>query len=133
LQYIEKQGLRTDIDYRAVEYRNHASVVQALLSGASSMAVTTSHGLIQIPSDLRQQVTVYRHVSDIPALVIMAAPDFPKPLREQLHSRLLTFKNEREGLEFLAHNSYTALHDANSVAMRRADPYLKETRRVLAK
>lgn len=133
LQYLGKQGLKTDIDYRAVEYRNHSSVVHSLLSGASTLAVTTSHGLQQIPSDLRARVAVYRKLSDIPAFVIMGAPGMTKGSLERLRTAFLAFSQEAEGLEFLAHNSYTRLHRADEAAMRRADVFLRETRRMTGK
>ena len=75
LHYLERQGLKADRDYRVVEYRNHASVVHSLLAGRSALAVTTSHGLYQLPSEQLERITVYRRVSDIPAFVVIAAPD----------------------------------------------------------
>jgi phosphonate transport system substrate-binding protein len=130
LHYLERQGMKADKDYRVVEYRNHASVVHSLLAGASAMAVTTSHGLHQIPADLRTRVAVYQSVSDIPAFVISAAPRLTKAEIAKLRAGLLTFSGETEGLEFMGQNTYTGLHPANETAMRRADPYIKETRRM---
>jgi phosphonate transport system substrate-binding protein len=133
LHFLERQGLQTDRDFRVTEYRNHASVVHSLLSGASAMAVTTTHGLHQIPSDLRVRIAVYRNVSDIPAFTFMAGPSLAKAEVEKLRAGLLSFSHEAEGIEFMAQNSYTGLHAATEAAMRRADPFLKETRRMLVK
>jgi len=133
LHYLERQGLRTDSDYKVVEYRTHASVVHSLLSGASAMAVTTTHGLHQIPADQRTRIAIYRNVTDIPAFVVIAAPSLSKPVRERLRAGMLAFAREMEGLEFLGQNSYTGLHVADEAAMRRADPYLRETRRMIAR
>jgi phosphonate transport system substrate-binding protein len=133
LHYLEHQGLRADKDFRVTEYRNHASVVHSLISGASAVAVTTTHGLHQIPSDLRARIAVYRSVSDIPAFAFIAAPGMARPDVEKLRAGLLGFSHETEGIEFMAQNSYTGLHAATETAMRRADPFLKETRHMLAR
>lgn len=133
LHYLERQGLRPDKDVRITEYRNHASVVHSLLSGASAMAVTTTHGLHQIPADLRARVAVYRDIVDIPAFTVIAAPGMAKTDIERLRGALLAFPREAEGIDFMAFNSYTGLHAATESAMRRADPYLKETRRMVGR
>jgi phosphonate transport system substrate-binding protein len=131
LGYLERQGIKADRDYRVVEYRNHASVVHSLLAGASVMAVTTTHGLHQIPADLRARIMVYRSVSDIPAFVIIAAPRLSKSQIGTLRAGLLALPGETEGIDFMGQNTYTGLHPANEAAMRRADPFLKETRRMM--
>lgn len=131
LHHIEGNGLVADRDYRVVEYRNHTSVVHSLLSGASAMAVTTGHGLRQIPPELRARLAVYRSLPEIPAFVVMAAPALPPPDRERLRSGLLAWAQSREGQSFLAGISYRSAHAADERAMRRADVYLKETRRML--
>jgi phosphonate transport system substrate-binding protein len=131
LHYLERQGLVADKDYKVVEYRNHASVVHSLISGVSRMAVTTSHGLRQIPADLLSRVTVYRSVFDIPAFVIIGSPTLPKPALDKLRTGMLAFPREAEGLDFLGQNSYTGLHATDETAMKRADPFLKETRRMV--
>lgn len=133
LHYLESQGLRTDVDYRVVEHRTHASVVRSLLSGGCAMAVTASHGLHQLAPDQRAGIEVWRHVSDIPAFFVMAAPTLPAAQLERLRAGLLRFPREAAGLDFMARNSYTGLHPADEAAMRRADPFLKETRRMIAR
>lgn len=133
LHYLEHQGLKVDQDFRVVEYRNHASVVHSLLSGASAMAVTTSHGLHQIPSDQRVRLAIHRSVSDIPAFVVMARPGLTKATLAKLRAGFLAFPRAPEGVEFLGQHSYTGLHPADEAAMRRADPFLKETRRMVGK
>lgn len=133
LHHLERQGLRADVDYRVVEHRTHASVVHSLLSGGSAMAVTTTHGLHQLPPEQRARIEVWRSVSDIPAFVAMAGPTLPAAKLERLRAGLLRFPREPAGLDFMARNSYTGLHPADEAAMRRADPFLKETRRMVAR
>lgn len=132
LHYLGRQGLQADRDYRVVEYHNHDSVLSSLMSGASAMAVTTTQGLRQVPNSQRERIAVYRRVSDIPAFVVMAAPTTPIDLLDRLRSALLAFPGQTEGRNFLAYNGYSGLHAADEKAMRRADPYLKDTRRMVA-
>lgn len=133
LDHLEQQGLAADRDYRVQEYRTHSSVVHSLLSGASALAVTTTHGLRQLPTELRTRIAVYRRVSDIPAFVILASPDLPSGHLERLRKGILAFPAEAEGRTFFAENTYTGLHAADEAAMRRADRFLKETRRTIGK
>lgn len=133
LHYLERQGLRPDKGLRITEYRNHASVVHSLLSGASAMAVTTTHGLHQIPADMRARVAVYRDIADIPAFVVIVSPRLPKADVERLRVGMLSFAREAEGIDFMAFNSYTGVHAATETSMRRADPFLKETRRMVGR
>lgn len=131
LHHLEQNGLRADQDYTVVEYRTHASVVHALLSGASAMAVTTSHGLRQLPPEQKARIAVYRSVFDIPAFVVIAAPTFPPARLEKLRAGMLAFTSEDDGRDFMAQNGYTGMRRADEAAMKRADRYLKETRRML--
>jgi phosphonate transport system substrate-binding protein len=132
LHHLEKQGLRPDRDFRVTEHRNHASVAHALISGNSRLGVTTSHGLRQLPPDLGNRVAVHGDVVDIPAFVVLAGPGLPAGLLPRLRGGLLDLPNSAEGRAFLANTGYSGLHPADEAAMRRADPFLKETRRLLA-
>jgi phosphonate transport system substrate-binding protein len=133
LHHLERQGLRADVDYRVVEHRTHASVVHSLLSGGSALAVTTTHGLHQLAPDQRARIEIWRSVSDIPAFVAMASPALPGATLARLRDGLRHFHREPAGSDFMARNSYTGLHAADEDAMRRADPFLKETRRMVAR
>ncbi len=131
IQFLDDQGLESDKDYRVVEHRTHASVAHSLVSGLSAAAVTTSQGLLQIPDDLRQKLVVMKHIADIPAFVFLAKPDLPRAQAEKLRAMLLEFPKEAEGIDFLGHTGYSTIRAAGESSMKRADPYLKETRKVL--
>ncbi|MEW5789066.1 MAG: PhnD/SsuA/transferrin family substrate-binding protein [Pseudomonadota bacterium] len=131
LQYLDEQGLEADRDYRVVEHRTHASAAHSLVNGLSSAAVTTSQGLMQIPEDMRARLAVIKHIADIPAFVFLARPDMPGADLQRLRDLLLAFPGEAEGIDFLGHTGYTGLRATSEASMRRADPYLKETRKVL--
>lgn len=131
LHHIERQGLRPDVDFRVTEHRNHASVVHALVSGASRLGVTTSHGLRQMPADLGGRVSVHRNIADIPAFVVLAGATLPADLLARLRGGALELARSPEGRAFFANTGYTGLHPADEAAMRRADPFLKDTRRLV--
>lgn len=132
LGHLEGLGLKADVDYRVVTYRTHASVIHALLSGEATAAVTTSQGLNQIPADLRARVRVDSPVMRVPAFVIVARPD--ATARDQaLHQRvLLDFAASLEGLDFLGGTGYEALVAASEAQLARTDPFLDQTRGLLA-
>jgi len=131
VQYLDDQGLESDQDYRMLEHRTHASVAHSLVNGVSAAAVTTSQGLLQIPDDIRRKLVIQKHIADIPAFVFLAKPDLPRPQAERIRALLLEFPREAEGIEFLGHTGYSGIRAVNENAMKRADTYLKETRKVL--
>lgn len=130
-QYLNEQGLEADQDYKVVEHRTHASVAHALVNGLTRAAVTTSQGLLQIPEDMRRKLVILKHIADIPAFVFMAKADLPPGDVQRLRDLLLAFPAEAEGIDFLGHTGYTTLRATSEATMKRADIYLKETRKVL--
>ncbi|OYY95436.1 MAG: hypothetical protein B7Y41_02735 [Hydrogenophilales bacterium 28-61-23] len=131
LQFLDTQGLEANQDYQVIEHRTHASAAYALISGLSAAAVTTSQGMVQMPDDLRRKLVVLKHIADIPAFVLIARADMDKAQAERLKTLLLTFQNEVEGIDFLGQTGYNKLIAANETVMKRADVYLKETRKAL--
>lgn len=131
IQLIEAAGLESDKDFKVAEHRSHASVAHSLLSGLSAAAVTTSQGMLQIPDDSRRKLAVQKHIADIPAFVLLAKPDLPRNQAERLKALLMAFPREAEGIEFLGRTGYTDIRPASEASMKRADAYLKETRKVM--
>ena len=84
-----------------------------------------------MPDDLRRKLVVQKHIADIPAFVLIAKAGMDKAQAEQLKQALLAFPSEAEGIDFLGHTGYNTLIPANEAAMKRADIYLKETRKAL--
>lgn len=130
LSYLDSQELVADTDYQVIEHRTHASVAQAVISGLSAAAVTTSQGLLQIPEDLRRKVVVFKHIADVPSFVMLGKPGATAQ-NEHLRRLLLAFPKETEGIDFLGHTGYSGITTVTERSMRRTDPYLKETRRLL--
>ncbi len=131
LQHIETHGLVADRDYRVMEHRTHASAAYSLLSGLSAAAVSTSQGMLQIPEDLRDKIVVMQHIADIPAFFLIAKPTTSKRQAAYLKQILLAFPAEAEGIDFLGQTGYTNLTPASETNLKRADIFLKETRRAL--
>jgi phosphonate transport system substrate-binding protein len=131
LQHIETQGLEADRDYQVVEHRTHASSAFSLIGGLSAAAVTTSQGMLQIPEDLRRKLVVMKHIADIPAFFLITKPNTSKRQAEYLKRILLAFPAESEGIDFLGHTGYNNLIPASEANLKRADAFLKETRKVL--
>ncbi len=131
MQYLESQGLRAEQDYQIVEYRTHASTAFALISGLAAAAVTTSQGLLQMPDELRRKMVVQKHIADIPSFFLVARANMDKTRSTNLKNALLAFPDAAEGIDFLGHTGYDDVIPASEAALRRADGYLKETRRAL--
>ncbi|MDD5390580.1 MAG: phosphate/phosphite/phosphonate ABC transporter substrate-binding protein [Gallionellaceae bacterium] len=131
LSYLDEQGLEADRDYVVTEHRTHASAVYSLITGLAAAAVTTSQGMLQIPEYLRRKLVVRKHIADIPAFVFLARPDVPRAKAEHLKTLLLEFPATAEGGEFLSSIGYTTVVAASETRLKRADAYLKATRKAL--
>ncbi|PJB07722.1 MAG: hypothetical protein CO126_00520, partial [Hydrogenophilales bacterium CG_4_9_14_3_um_filter_63_34] len=112
--------------------RTHASAAYSLVTGLSAAAVTTSQGMLQIPEYLRSKLVAQKHIADVPAFVFLARPDAPRAQVERLQKWLLEFPSEAEGSDFLSHIGYTGVVAATEARMKRADGYLKATRKALS-
>lgn len=132
VHYLDEMGLEAGRDYRVVEYRNHASVGQALMSGLAMAGVTTTHGLKQIPEPIRGKLKVYAHIADIPAFVMLAKPEASRRQIEDLQNKVLAFARSKTGRAFLKGIAYSDLVAANEQSLHRVDAYLKETSKGLA-
>lgn len=129
LHFLEQQGLEPGVDFQVVEHRTHASVAHALLTGLAVAGVTSSQGMLQIPEDLRARIVVRKHIADIPAFVFLAKPGLDPASVARLKALLLAFPHAPQGRDFLHRTGYTAIVPAD---MKRADPYLAQTRKALA-
>lgn len=131
LQYLEEQGLESDRDYAVSPHRTHASVAHALTTGLAAAGVTSSQGMQQIDEAVRRKLVVHKHMADIPAFVFLARPDLPRPRLEALRTLLLGFARSPDGAAFLEQTGYSGMRPAGEAFMKRADAYLKETRKAL--
>lgn len=132
MDFLENRGLEADQDYKVMEYRNHASVAQALVSGLALAGVTTTQGLRQMPEALRSRIKVHTHIADIPAFVILAKPGLTARDAARLREIILTFLQGDAGQAFLQAVAYTGASGADEASLRRADAYLTRTRKALA-
>lgn len=131
LVYLEEHGLEADRDYRVREHRTHASAAHSLVTGLSAAAVTTSQGLLQMPAEVRDRLILHKHIADIPAFVFLLKPDADKAEVARLRALVLAFPGEMEGIDFLGRTGYSGIRPVNETSMKRGDPYLKETRKLL--
>lgn len=129
---LEDAGLEAGRDYRVVEHRTHASAAYSVVSGLTVAAITTSQGLLQMPKELRDRLLVRKHIADIPAFIFMARPTLPREQAERLKRLLLAFPEQPEGQAFLGQIGYSAVLPVSEAHLRRADTYLKATRKALA-
>lgn len=132
LAYLREHGLEAGRDFTVSEHRTHASVAHALVSGVARAAVTTSQGLLQIPEDLRGKLLISKHITGIPAFVFLARAELGRAEVERLRALLLDFARTEEGFGFLAQTGYSGLRPVGEKQMKRADPFLKDTRKALA-
>lgn len=130
--YLGSQGLENGRDYSVAVYHNHAGVAQALIAGLAMAGVTTTHGMKQIPDELRGKLKVVTRLADIPAFVALAKPGVSQAEAQRLQELLLAYSRDKAGRVFLKANGFTDFVPAEEKRLRRVDAYLKETRKGLA-
>lgn len=132
MHYLNEKGLEAGRDYRVVEYRNHASVAQAVSAGLAMAGVTTTHALKQIPDALRVKLKVVVRINEIPSFVGLAKPGMTQVDAKRLQELLLNFSRDRTGQDFLKGIAFTGFVPVDEVRFRRVDTYLNETRKGLS-
>lgn len=132
VHHLGEKGLQAGRDYRLVEYRNHASVAQALANGQTLAGVTTTHALQLIPAALRDKLKVAMRIPDIPSFVGLAKPDMPRMEAKRLQEMLLTFSREQAGQDFLRGIAFAGFVPAEEKRLKRVDAFLTQTRKGLA-
>ena len=63
--------------------------------------------------------------------MFLAKPDLPRSQADRIKALLLDFPREVGGTDFMGQIGYSTIRPVNESIMKRADPYLKETRKVL--
>ncbi len=130
LDHLARLGLQPQRDYTLGTYRTHASAIHALLTGEASAAVTTQHGLYQIPEDIRSKIRPVVHLHSVPAFVL--AVDDRSSHRERLLQAIAALPHSAEAIDLLARTGYTGIRMLRPDALRAADRYLPHTYQLLA-
>lgn len=129
---LEKQGLVADRDFALVETPTPVSAVLAIERGEVQAAITASAPFNQMPPERRRNLRVVADTGLFPSLIYMAHPRLSAARRAKLSQSLLRFGKEPSGQAFFEANKFGGFSPVRRQDMIRLDPFLAETRRLLA-
>lgn len=131
LEWLERKGMRAGRDYRLFEATTFNAAAIAVERGEAAAAISAPAALAQMSPETRAGLRTIVDSGEFPNLVFVAHPRLSKATREKLKQSLLSFVASPEGKTFSATTGFKGIAAVTPQMMRRLDPYMKETRRVL--
>lgn len=129
---LEKQGLVAGRDFKLVELSSFNSAVLAIERGEVQAAVTALAPFHQMPPEQRRNLRIVAEMASFPSLIYIVHPRMSASRREKLARSLHRFGKEPAGRAFFAATGFGDFVPVTPAEMRRLDPYVRETRRLLA-
>lgn len=114
-----------------VAAHSHNSAVATMLRGEASAALTSPPALRAMPKDFQQSVQVLAEGDRLPGLVYMAHPSLSSELVGQVRGALNSYAATSNGEADLQARGRGGIRPVEISDLKIADPYLRETRRLL--
>lgn len=129
--WLQARGLRAGTDYNWIVSPTPPSAAQALLNRQAVLTISSPQGLKNTPEELREQLTVFATLPEIPSLMWLAHPRVAA-LAPRLTTALLAFTAESaEGLAFFDATGYVGLREVSAAELNAVDAYLPRLRESL--
>ncbi len=128
LNWLQARGLRAGVDYTLIETPTPSSAVHALVNGQSLLAVSTPQGMKNTPEPLREQVTVFATLPELPSLLWLAHPHLASQ-QALLKASLLGLNEPAAGVAaFFEATGYQGVREVQVAELAIADKYLPRLR-----
>lgn len=131
LEWLERHGLRPGRDFKLLEVPSFNSALLAVERGEADAAVTAPGALAQVSGDIRGRLRTVVDTGEYINLIYMAHPRVGAAIRDRLAQSLLRFSNEPAGRRFFEATGFGGYLPVTAENMRKLDPYVRETRRLL--
>jgi phosphonate transport system substrate-binding protein len=123
--WFEEHQLIAGRDYQIVERPTHGASAAATALGEVDAGITTSSGLAQIPSDIRQQIRSVNTGIRLPHLVTLAHPRIGESAMNLLRQSLPDLIHSPEGEEFFRRMPVKGYETFTSSDIALMEPYLR--------
>ena len=131
VEYMKQHGLQPSVDFQIVEVPSFNAAIQAILRGDAAAAISAPGPLAQLPEDMRNSVRTLADSGECLGLVFLAHPRLSESETARLKHQILLFGKAPEGLKFLSDTGFGGLLPVTVGGLRRIDPYVPETKRLL--
>lgn len=129
--WLQTRGLRAGVDYTYLETPTPSSAAHALVNGQSVLAVSSPQGINNTPEALREQITVFATLSELPSLLWLAHPRLASQMA-LLKSSLLGLNTPAAGVAgFFEATGYQGVREVQANEHALADRYLPRLREAL--
>lgn len=132
-QWLEEKGLKRNRDFKTINTPTDDSVGNVLLHGDAIAAMLSSGEYRAIPSAIKEHIKILTTFAEVPGFVVLANPRLSAALVQTIKAEWLDFSNgSPEGKAFFAATGFTAMRELPPGLMPSMDPYLAETRSLMA-
>jgi phosphonate transport system substrate-binding protein len=126
--WLQARGLRAGTDYNWIVVPTPPSGGQAVINRQAVLTVNSPQGFRTTPEELREQLTVFATLPEIPSLMWLVHPRLAA-LAPRLTSALLAFTTESaEGRAFYDTTGYIGLREVQAAELKAVDAYLPRLR-----
>jgi phosphonate transport system substrate-binding protein len=130
-EWLLARGMRAGLDYTYLETPTPSSAAHALINGQSSLAISSPQGINNTPESIRQQITVFATLPELPSLLWLANPRFA-PQMAHMKSILLGLNTPSAKVAgFFEATGYQGVREVQDHEHAMADRYLPFLREAL--
>lgn len=123
--WLEKQGLKEQIDYRLLEASSHNSAAYSVLSGESALAIISPAGWKQMPANIRDATQVFTTLPAVPGIMWLANPNLTREVLRLKWAVLNFSPNVPEAKQFFEVTGYQGMREITADEMKSLDPYAR--------
>lgn len=124
LIWLREQGLQEPEDFKLIETSSHNSAAYSVLSGESTLAITSPGGWRMMPANIKDRLKLLTSLPPLPSMMWLAHRRLIKEA-PNLRSVLLDFSPDLpEGKQFFDATGYQGMREITPQEMKSLDPFI---------
>lgn len=124
LIWLKEQGLQEPEDFKLIETSSHNSAAYSVLSGESTLAITSPGGWRMMPANIKDRLKLLTSLPPLPSMMWLAHRRLIKEA-PNLRSVLLDFSPDLpEGKQFFDASGYQGMREITPQEMKSLDPFI---------
>lgn len=124
LIWLREQGLQEPEDFKLIETSSHNSAAYSVLSGESTLAITSPGGWRMMPANIKDRLKLLTSLPPLPSMMWLAHRRLIKEA-PNLRSVLLDFSPDLpEGKQFFDASGYQGMREITPQEMKSLDPFI---------
>lgn len=124
LIWLKEQGLQEPEDFKLIETSSHNSAAYSVLSGESTLAITSPGGWRMMPANIKDRLKLLTSLPPLPSMMWLAHRRLIKEA-PNLRSVFLDFSPDLpEGKQFFDATGYQGMREITPQEMKSLDPFI---------